>query len=386
MEELDAAAAAAEERERKPNGSETKQSNGSKRFNFAADNAALLKGKAVPAIEFLVAELIPHRMASLLGGDSGSGKSILMQTLATCVALLGGHPFLGRQTMGGIAVYINAEDPVEVMHLRQERILKALGRSWDELGERLILHSAADDDLWLFGEDHRGKARPTALAGELEEALSTLDGLTFVGIDSAALVFDAEEISRRPVAAFMKYLNRLARRIGSAVLLSAHTSRSSRGTTTTMVSGSTGWVAQSRAGLLVEVKESDDGEITIKLSLIKPNHARRGISIDLVWTDDGVLMAKADGGMVGHIQNQVDETRIAALVEKRWDEGRPLSASANAKTRYLPTIMAARPNGERIKAGRAEKLMMAMIQRDVLVDVPTGRKPGLALPAQVEKP
>ena len=69
-------------------------------------------------------------MCALVAGDGGAGKSILMQIAATCVA--NGKPFVGKTVEKGPALYVTAEDPEEVVHIRQERINNALGLSMEE--------------------------------------------------------------------------------------------------------------------------------------------------------------------------------------------------------------------------------------------------------------
>src|SRR5262249_55050208 len=172
----------------------------------------------------------------------------------------------------------------------------------------------------------------TPLLKEFAQELRLHD-VGWCGIDAAALVYNDHEIERRPVAAFMKTLNRTARDLDAGFLLAAHTSRSSKGTTATMVSGSTAWVAQARAGLLLEA--DDDGEAT--LSLIKPTSPRRGISIDLKFNDDGVLVLRDKGGMVDSIERSKDDRLVLSIIDQRWKgDAEPLSKIGDTSvTKYL---------------------------------------------------
>jgi hypothetical protein len=325
----------------------------------------------VPDIPFLVAELIPDHSVVLLAGDGGSGKSILGQTLATCIAA--GLPFVGYAAASGRAVFITAEDRDEILHVRQVRICKALGLTFADLADKLFVVSRADDDLFLFTH---GSATPLLRA--LEGELAALGGVRLVVIDSAALVFDDNEIERRPVAAFMRGLNRLALRLGCTIILVAHTSRSSDRSAARMASGSTAWAYQARAGLLLS--NDEDGAL---LEPLKANYARRGLKVELRWTEDGVLVAKGAPGMVERIGDNSDGKRIAETVGKRWDERNPMSAHPQAGGRYLPAVMAALDPP--LKPGRAEKLMKQMIARGEIIDDPTGKRPGLRLPSQEKK-
>lgn len=329
-------------------------------FDLANSSSKRWIDKPVPILSWLVAGLFPLGMCSIVGADSGAGKSILMQTLATCIAATeldgSGYPFLGHRTMGGRAVYITGEDPENILHMRQDRILRALNLPWEALGDRLIVRSMADHDIWLY---QRG--RPSPLAGRLRDELAAIPDLRGCFIDSAALVFDDEEIKRAPVAGFMKFLNRTAMQLDSAIVIAAHTSRSSRGDTKTMVSGSTAWVAQARAGVQLERKD-EDGEV--KLKLVNANYGKPGWEQTLVWTDDGVLVPKPSDGMVERIQIASDEKRVLDEITRAWLAKTPLSLSANAPGRFLPKVMS---DLHAMKAGHAKKLAEVMMARGDLV-------------------
>jgi hypothetical protein len=319
--------------------------------------------KVAPEVEWSVAELLPHAKASLVGGDAGSGKSILMQTCATCIAA--DIPFLGRQVRPGVAVYITGEDDEDIVHLRQERICKSLGVTLEQLKGRLIIRSMADEDLWLYRD-----GRPTSLADSLEQSLAAV-GAGWVCIDSAVLVFDDDEIRRRPVAGFMRLLNRMARRLDAGLALIAHTSRSSKATVTAMVSGSTSWVAQARSGLLLEGDDDDPTRATLKL--IKPNYSRRGIKVDLKWTDDGVLLAKdAPGGTVEKLEQHADDEVVFAEIKARWEgDTDPLSKSPRSEGGFLPAYMA---RMGRMNSKRAAAAMYRLLDAGRIVS--GARKPG----------
>ena len=300
-----------------------------------------------PELRFAVAGLIPDGCVSLLAGDGGGGKSILMQMAATCIAI--DQPFLGRAVAAGPALYITGEDPEAVVHSRQERINRALGIEMADLAGKLFVCSAAEQDFTLFavGEE-------TVLLRTLTAAVAAY-GIRFVAIDNAALTFDDLEIDRRAVSAFLRSLNTLARRAEAAVVLIAHTSRSSDGTSVRMASGSTAWVNAARAGLLL--KSVDDG---VELTLLKANYSKRGTKIDLRWTDDGVLVAADQpGGIVAEIDANNDDKMVLAEIMARWDDPsvEPLTRTKHGGERYLPGFMA-RKHGWAVK--RTERAMLRL--------------------------
>ena len=135
-------------------------------FDLAGADVARWSDLPEPVVEFVVADLLHRRSAFLFAGDGGAGKSILCQTLATCVAA--GHPFLGRTTMTGPAVFISGEDDRDILRNRHARICKALGLDPALLDGKLFVRSMTDGDMVLWRE-----GKPTRLAEQLATDLAS---------------------------------------------------------------------------------------------------------------------------------------------------------------------------------------------------------------------
>lgn len=312
-------------------------------------------GKTPPKVLFAVADLFPLGVVSVLGGDGGAGKSQLLQSVASCVAL--GSACLGRATHYGRAVYLSAEDPDSVLHSRQQRIAAEMQVDMRDFSGRLYCKSTSDRELFLFSD-----GKPTAMATQLEAELAAIPDLAFVGIDSASLVFDDEEISRRRVGAFMRSLNRMAGRLGAAVTLLLHTAKASDDSPARAFSGSTAWAWQARSGLLLKAETKSEAP---SLTLIKANHAKPGLKIDLRWTERHVLVAalEEDGGVVNHMTRRGIEREILDRVAKAWADDNPLSSTPSTKERYLPAVMARAGH----KAAVVQSAMLALIDAGALV-------------------
>lgn len=302
----------------------------------------------VPEIKFAIADLIPDECVTLLVGDGGSGKSILSQLMATCKAM--GLPFLGRAVERGRALYITAEDTDDVVHARQERINRALGLTMEDLAGHLYVKSVADKGLTLFAN-----GAPTSVETQLAVSLVSYF-ITFVAIDSAVLTFDDNEIDRRAVTAFLRRLNQMARAAHCAIVLIAHTSRSSDGTAARLASGSTQWTFAARAAALLK----GDGNGGAELTLVKSNYSRAGQKIALRWSEDGVLTEeeRATGAVAG-IEHGNDDKLTLAEITRAWTDGNvaPLSGAPQMKERYLPNFMA-RKHGW--KPGRTEAAVVRL--------------------------
>ncbi|MEE4118310.1 MAG: AAA family ATPase, partial [Paracoccaceae bacterium] len=123
--------------------------------------------KPVPEREWHVAELIPAAQVTMLGGEPGSGKSLLAKQLALATA--GGLPWVGR-VIGrpGPALYLSAEDDEDELHRRLAAICAAEGLDLAELPD-LRARSMADADALLATADRRtGKLVPTELYRRLD--------------------------------------------------------------------------------------------------------------------------------------------------------------------------------------------------------------------------
>lgn len=326
-------------------------------------------GKKAPPLRFVIDELIPAKMCALVAGEGAAGKSILMHTAATCVA--NGKSFMGHAVEQGPALYITAEDDEDVLHNRQERINGTLGLSMEEASKQLHVMSTtdADYDFVLFSN-----GAPMPIEGRLERSIAK-HGITFAAIDSAALVFDDDEIRRRPVTVFLRRLNALAKRTGCAIALVTHTSKSSDATAAKMASGSTAWVNGVRAGLLLAKAKNNH----VELSLLKPNHAKKGIVINLYWTGDGVLTTLpplSDGPLA---RAHADEQVMKAVKECWEGDGEPLSKAPQAGYRYLPAYMAGR---DLLGEAAAEKAMKRLLTQGRIVNTSrTNKRAGGLKPA-----
>jgi AAA domain-containing protein len=263
---------------------------------------------------FTVADLLPHGVAWLLAGDGAAGKSFLMQTLCTILAVPDGRvPFLGRQVRPCKTVYISAEDSGDVLERRHFRICQAYGIDPRELVDRLALCSLTEmNDVWLFRD-----GEITDHFKELGAELCDFD-VGFCGLDSASAFFADNENDRVAVGKFMRALNRMSKSAELGIGLIAHTSRTSRADAAHMASGSTGWTFGGRAGLLLEVDEPDEEGSDLTLGLLKPNHSRRGIKIAITPDQHGVPMLKDTSSKVASIEKDKDDRFACRSVEECW--------------------------------------------------------------------
>jgi len=297
--------------------------------DLVAGDVARWQGREPEPLVFTVDELVPEGMVTLLVSEGGAGKSILMQTACTCIA--GGLPFLRRETATGKSAGIFAEDPEAVLHHRQGRINDTLDIDIEALAGQCFIQSYSGHDATLWSD-----GAPTPFMGRLEGELSRIDGLRFVALDNAALLYSGNENDRCEVTSFINRLNGMAERLGVGIVLTTHVSKSTDGSTLRVASGSTAWLNASRA-VLELTPEKDDQPPTFKVR--KSNHTRPGLEIQLEWRD-GVLMpaAQLDSFQASARDHEI-ERLILEKVVAAWDEKTPLSDIPQASARYLPKVL-----------------------------------------------
>ncbi|EYD71581.1 Replicative DNA helicase [Rubellimicrobium mesophilum DSM 19309] len=312
-------------------------------------SAAELEGKAVPEQPWLVRDLVPDREVTLFSGDGGTGKSLLAQQLGIGVATNSG--WLGMPVKAGRVIFISAEDDEDELHRRTDRILRATGRSYDDLAG-LTLRSLAGEDALLAVESGLALIH-TELFKELERR-ATKDTPALIVIDTLADVYPSNENDRTKVRQFIGILRGLAKRRQCAVMLLAHPSLTGL-TSGSGTSGSTAWNNSVRSRLYLS-RVADDGYEPDPdkrvLSTKKANYSQVGGEIALTWKA-GVFTSDATPKDLDKRAASAKAERVfLSLLDEFTAQGRRVN-HAGAST-YAPSQFAKHPKREGIsKSGFA---------------------------------
>ena len=271
--------------------------------------ASWLAGEPVPSRRWLVEDLIPDQTVTMLGGDGGTGKSLLALQLAVAVAT--DRPWIGRQIdRPGCAMFLSAEDDAGELHRRLAAICAAEGLGLATL-DRLMMRSLAGENTLLAVLDRKsGTLAETALYAELDAAMAEA-GPALIVLDTLADLHSGEENSRAHARQFVGMLRRLAIRHGCAVLLLAHPSLTGMATGSGL-SGSTAWNASVRARLyLGRVTDSGyEGDPDARrLSAKKANYAPAGGEIALRWRE-GVFVPDGQAGGLDRMAASAKAERV----------------------------------------------------------------------------
>ena len=247
---------------------------------------------------WIVPGWLPASRLSFLFADGGIGKTRLAVQLAVARAL--GHPTWvpGDWQCPGIALddtprrvlFVSWEDTERAVQRGIQQAARALGIEEDGLAQRLKGHLdfcyAGDAGaLWApVGHAHVSTVSELTSSGRL--LVSSLAGYDLAILDPLAAIYASDENQRGLVRAFVNTFDRAAQEAQCALLILAHSSKSSA------VSGSTDWANAVRCVLRLlraerRLKNKEPEFLGVRLEVIKMNEARKPA---------GVWLAEGNGG------------------------------------------------------------------------------------------
>lgn len=303
-------------------------------------SAADYADKPVPTRRFHVAPLVPCQTVTTLGGDGGTGKSLLALQLA--VATTAGTKWCGLPVTPGAVLYLSAEDDEDELHRRLDDIALAESVSLDRLKQLRIVPLAGEDAMLAAPDPRSNILRATPLFNAVQELIET-HAPSLLILDTLADLFGGSEIERAQARQFIGLLRGWAIKHDLAVLLLAHPSlegmRSGTGS-----SGSTAWNNSVRSRLYLDRVKGDDGFEADPnqrlLRTVKANYGPIGSEIRLRW-QDGVFVpvGQPEGSAFGAIAHQARAEQVfLELLARFGSEGRHVSATPSAN--FAPAVFA----------------------------------------------
>ena len=291
--------------------------------------AADLAGKAVPARQWLVEGVIPHRNVTLLSGDGGIGKTLLVLNLFAHIAARA--DWLSFKTMQGPVLYLGAEDELDEIHRRLDSVRQEMGLEWGEFCDLHYLSLAGEDALLGTFDKAKNAVCATRLYEQVLDRVHSLDAVA-CAIDTSADVFGGEENIRMQVRQFVGLLRGMALKENVSVILLSHPSltglASGSGT-----SGSTAWNNSVRARLYLEADDKDKNARVLKFQ--KSNYGPKGEPMRLIYRN-GLFVPES----VAEVQSRASnaETVFLQLVDAYNDDGRSINTSPTGN--YAPSVFA----------------------------------------------
>lgn len=326
-------------------------------------------GTFAPERAWLIDQWIPDGRATLLSGDGGSGKSLIAQQMATCVAI--GTPFMGIEIERVRSMYVTCEDDPAELHRRQDGINRALQTDHGLVGSELMLVSRVgevDNALMRFQDESTPEL--TKFYWQVI-ATAQANAARFLVLDNVAHMFGGNENVRLHVAAFCNGLEAMARAIDGAVLFLAHPAKSG-----SQYSGSTAWENQVRSRLFMQRPKADEGlaDPDVRtLTRSKSNYAATGAMIEMRWQDWGFVPSNADredwrAAMANNAQANAENDRFVELLRIRTGQGLRVSAKRQAPN-YAPRVFEAMPSAKRMKAEQFQRAMERLLELGTIREV-----------------
>lgn len=180
-----------------------------------------VRGQPVPELKWRVRGWIPDEETTLIQGDGGLGKSTIVQQLQTSCAVE--LPWLGLPVEPCSSVGFYTESKQRHLEITQDAINRAYGIDHHPTtAMALFPRRGEDNELVVFASN--GKPEPTKFYQQvLEAALDYHAGL--VVLDVQVDLYGGDEIKRRQVRAFVRFLNKLADDTHGSVVLTGHVSQ-----------------------------------------------------------------------------------------------------------------------------------------------------------------
>jgi RecA-family ATPase len=325
--------------------------------------AAVWAGRPVPPREWHVADLIPARTVTMLGGDGGTGKSLVALMLACSTAL--GRPWLRRAVRQGGALYLSAEDDDDELHRRVAAILTAEGASFADLDNLTIRSLAGEDALLAIPDPKTGVLHPTPLFHELDERIGD-EQPALVGLDTLADLHSGQENDRATARQLIGILRGLAIRHDCAVLLLAHPSLTGMATGSGL-SGSTAWNASVRSRLyldrvVVDGHEADPDRRVLRT--VKTNYGRTGGEIGLTWREGVFVADEAETSLDRTAASAKSERVFLKLLDMFTARGQRLNPVSGPT--FAPARFAEHPEAEGVTKRAFKSAMEALFSRGAL--------------------
>lgn len=247
---------------------------------------------------WIVRDRIPARNVTLLTGQGGVGKTLLMQQLSVATVL--SRDWIGEMPEHGPVLFITAEDDEDEMHFRYNLIAKHYSTSFNELADvGLNLLSLAGRDSTMAVADNRGIVRPSELFKTMVRTAKEIRP-RWIGLDTAADIFVVNERDRSQVRQCVSLLRGLALEADTAIMLLAHPSLTGISSGSGL-SGSTAWHNSVRSRIYLKTekakdrdKDDDDDEqaeptSTRVLEFMKSNYSALAPQVRLIWRE-GLLI------------------------------------------------------------------------------------------------
>ncbi len=314
--------------------------------------------RAIPERQWLVPDMIPMHNVTMLSGDGGVGKSVVVLQLMVACAL--GKRWLGQNTKPCKVFGLFAEDDEGELHRRLVDIARHYDADLGDLENLQLCSRVGLENSLMEWRSAWEQGETTWLHAELMNHAMEF-GAQIVVMDSLHDIFAGEENRRVQARQFVQSLREIAREIDGAVVLTAHPSLSGRNTGTGE-SGSTAWNNTVRSRLYLT--EADEGATRV-LKTMKANYGPKGGELRLRWNEGVYEAITEETGMLGSIKRGNAETAFLDCLDNVRSEGRETTDRSRAGN-YAPRGFEKRPEATGYDRRMLERAMERLFARKVI--------------------
>lgn len=314
----------------------------------------------IPSRKWHVEELIPGNTVTMLGGDGGTGKSLLALQLAVATAT--GTSWIGCDIdQPGKAMVLSAEDDVEELQRRVAAICNAENLPRSSLGNLLVKSTAGEETLMASLDGKTNTLKATAIYKTICASMKR-ERPTLLVLDTLADLHAGNENDRSHARQFIGLLRHIAIEYQCAVVLLAHPSLTGMSNGSGL-SGSTAWNASVRSRLYLRrvIEEGYEQDANARtLETLKANYGPTGGAIELDWLN-GVFAADAKKKPDSSAKA---ERVFLKLLAEHTKQGRKVSPKPSPS--YAPAMFAKHPDREGLTKRALATAMETLLQRGVI--------------------
>lgn len=205
-------------------------------FDIADANIDLLLRTSPPIRRWLLSGMLPLGIVGMIVAPGGTGKSQFVLQMGVTVAT--GIPLCDVWQGGerGTALLLLAEDEIDEVHRRLDRIITELSPSYPaiavNLSKGLLIKSLTASSNLMTRARRRGDVEATDYVDRLLLTVAGIPDLRLIVIDPASRFRGGDENAADDTTRFIEQLERLRHATGATVLVCHHANKASMNPTT----------------------------------------------------------------------------------------------------------------------------------------------------------
>jgi len=210
--------------------------------------------------DFCIFPILPIGSVTCIHGPSAVGKTTLIAELA-CRVMSGQHnDMLKTENSGGVYV-VSPEDPAS-FRAPLEGTKAKFGLESELLDRRLTAIPPDDCESWMQPTDKDFVSKMTDEIRHFNSEVGTDDQIKLLIFDSLFLGIDEDEGQNKEVKKMMRKIGALARNVGAAVIVIAHSIKSS----SKVMGGSGHWTNAASGVYLLDKQKNGRRTLTVEKS------------------------------------------------------------------------------------------------------------------------